>query len=57
MTPLRASFWYGSTTVFLRINGAELRPDVDAAERLIVSVATGEIDEMKVIAEGLRGLQ
>jgi death-on-curing protein len=46
-----------STVVFLRINGVELRPDIDAAETLIISVATGETDEVKVIAEGLRSLR
>lgn len=45
-----------STVVFLRIHGIELRPDIDAAERLIVSVATGELGELKAIADGLRAL-
>ncbi|THA26189.1 type II toxin-antitoxin system death-on-curing family toxin [Streptomyces sp. RKND-216] len=46
-----------STVVFLRINGIELRPDIDAAEQLIVSVATGELEEIKVIADCLRRLR
>lgn len=46
-----------STITFLRINGVVLRPDIDAAEHLIVSVATGEIEEVKLIAEGLRNLR
>ncbi|EST21054.1 hypothetical protein N566_27720 [Streptomycetaceae bacterium MP113-05] len=46
-----------STMVFLRINGIELRPDIDAAEHLIISVATGDVEEIKVIAEGLRRLR
>ncbi|MDN3293673.1 type II toxin-antitoxin system death-on-curing family toxin [Streptomyces ficellus] len=45
-----------SCVTFLAMNGVQLRPDIDAAERLVIAVATGEADEVKVIAEGLRGL-
>ncbi|ORT61520.1 type II toxin-antitoxin system death-on-curing family toxin [Streptomyces sp. CB03238] len=45
-----------SCVTFLAMNGVQLRPDIDAAERLVIAVATGEVDEVKVIAEGLRGL-
>lgn len=41
---------------FLAMNGVQLRPDIDAAERLVVDVATGELDEVKSIAEVLRAL-
>jgi death-on-curing protein len=41
---------------FLAMTGVELRPDVDTAERLVIDVATGALDEVKLIAEGLRGL-
>jgi hypothetical protein len=34
----------------------DLRPDIDAAERLVIAVATGEIDEVKAIAQGLHEL-
>ncbi|MFH9686461.1 hypothetical protein ACH4LE_09060 [Streptomyces sp. NPDC017413] len=33
-----------------------LRPDLDAAERLVIDVATGATDEIKVISPGLRDL-
>lgn len=42
--------------VFLAMNDVQLRPDIDAAERLVIAVATGSLDEVKVIAEALRGL-
>jgi death-on-curing protein len=45
-----------SCVTFLAMNGVELRPDIDAAERLVIAVATGEADEVKVIAQGLRDL-
>ncbi|MFF8383156.1 hypothetical protein ACF053_05805 [Streptomyces kanasensis] len=41
----------------LAINGwTSLRPDIDAAERLVVDVATGRADEAENIAERLRAL-
>ncbi|WP_369144495.1 type II toxin-antitoxin system death-on-curing family toxin [Streptomyces sp. R44] len=45
-----------SCVTFLAMNGVQLRPDIDAAERLVIAVATGEADEVKVIAQGLRVL-
>ncbi|MFG2593401.1 type II toxin-antitoxin system death-on-curing family toxin [Streptomyces sp. NPDC048438] len=45
-----------SCVSFLAMNGVDLRPDIDAAERLVIAVATGETDEVKVIAQGLREL-
>ncbi|MFT2019881.1 type II toxin-antitoxin system death-on-curing family toxin [Streptomyces sp. 796.1] len=45
-----------SCVSFLAMNGVQLRPDIDAAERLVIDVATGTTDEIKVIAEGLRAL-
>ncbi|MER7108184.1 type II toxin-antitoxin system death-on-curing family toxin [Streptomyces sp. NPDC000229] len=45
-----------SCVTFLAMNGVRLRPDIDAAERLVIAVATGEADEVKVIAQGLRDL-
>jgi death-on-curing protein len=45
-----------SCVTFLAMNGVELRPDIDAAERFVIAVATGEADEVKVIAQGLRDL-
>lgn len=41
---------------FLSMNGVELRPDIDAAERLVIDVATGRLEEVKAIADGLRAL-
>jgi death-on-curing protein len=46
-----------SCVTFLTLNGVTLRPDIDAAERLVIGVVTGKIDEVKVIAEGLRALR
>jgi death-on-curing protein len=46
-----------SCVVFLSLNGVELRPDIDAAERLVIDVATGAMDEVKAISEGLRALR
>lgn len=45
-----------SCVTFLAMNGVDLRPDIDAAERLVIDVATGEADEIKVISQGLRDL-
>ncbi|MFH9978155.1 type II toxin-antitoxin system death-on-curing family toxin [Streptomyces sp. NPDC017179] len=45
-----------SCVVFLALNNVQLRPDVDAAERLITDVATGTLEEVKVIGEALREL-
>jgi death-on-curing protein len=45
-----------SCVVFLALNDVQLRPDIDAAERLVIDVATGSVDEVKVIAEVLRSL-
>ncbi|MFH9470926.1 type II toxin-antitoxin system death-on-curing family toxin [Streptomyces clavifer] len=45
-----------SCVSFLAMNGVDLRPDIDAAEALVISVATGELDEVKVISQGLREL-
>ncbi|MEU7380156.1 MULTISPECIES: type II toxin-antitoxin system death-on-curing family toxin [unclassified Streptomyces] len=45
-----------SCVVFLALNNVQLRPDVDAAERLVIDVATGALEEAKVIGEALREL-
>ncbi|MGW2306013.1 type II toxin-antitoxin system death-on-curing family toxin [Streptomyces sp. NPDC001809] len=45
-----------SCVTFLAMNGVQLRPDIDAAERLVIAVATGETDEVKAISHGLREL-
>jgi len=45
-----------SAFTFLALNGVELQPDIDAAERLVIDVATGALEEVKAIAEGLRAL-
>ncbi|MFE9459411.1 type II toxin-antitoxin system death-on-curing family toxin [Streptomyces californicus] len=45
-----------SCVTFLAMNGVDLRPDIDAAERLVIDVATGETDEIKLISQGLRNL-
>ncbi|MEU0287609.1 type II toxin-antitoxin system death-on-curing family toxin [Streptomyces sp. NPDC006147] len=45
-----------SCVVFLALNGVQLRPDIDAAEQLVIAVATGRIDEVKGISEALRDL-
>lgn len=45
-----------SCVVFLALNGVQLRPDIDAAERLVIAVATGSLDEVKAIGEALREL-
>jgi death-on-curing protein len=43
-----------SCVVFLAMNEVQLRPDIDAAEHLVIAVATGSMDEVKAIAEVLR---
>ncbi|MFD9050751.1 type II toxin-antitoxin system death-on-curing family toxin [Streptomyces zaomyceticus] len=45
-----------SCVTFLAMNGVQLRPDIDAAERLVIAVATAAIDEVKAISHGLREL-
>lgn len=45
-----------SCVVFLAMNEVQLRPDIDAAERLVIAVATGSVDEVKAISEALRDL-
>jgi death-on-curing protein len=45
-----------SCVVFLAMNEVQLRPDIDAAERLVIAVATGSMDEVKAIGEALRAL-
>lgn len=45
-----------SCVTFLAINGVQLRPDINAAERLVISVATGDVEEVKAISEALRDL-
>ncbi|MDH6121497.1 type II toxin-antitoxin system death-on-curing family toxin [Kitasatospora sp. GAS204B] len=45
-----------SCVTFLAINGVELVPDIDAAEDLVIAVATGELEEVKTISQGLRAL-
>ncbi|MGW6967442.1 type II toxin-antitoxin system death-on-curing family toxin [Streptomyces zaomyceticus] len=45
-----------SCVTFLAMNGIQLRPDIDAAERLVIAVATAAIDEVKAISHGLREL-
>jgi death-on-curing protein len=48
--------WIACMT-FLGLNGApSLRPDIDAAEVLVLNVATSKIDDVRAIAEALRGL-
>ncbi|MFJ9627542.1 type II toxin-antitoxin system death-on-curing family toxin [Streptomyces sp. NPDC101175] len=45
-----------SCVVFLAMNDVQLRPDIDTAERLVIAVSTGSLDEVKGISEVLRGL-
>ncbi|WP_330290625.1 type II toxin-antitoxin system death-on-curing family toxin [Streptomyces sp. NBC_00576] len=45
-----------SCVVFLALNDVQLRPDIDAAERLVIAVASGSVDEVKAISEVLRDL-
>jgi death-on-curing protein len=46
-----------SCMVFLAINGVQLRPDIDAGERLVLAVSTGRVDELKEIAQALEQLR
>ncbi|PJE94049.1 type II toxin-antitoxin system death-on-curing family toxin [Streptomyces carminius] len=46
-----------SCVTFLSLNGERLRPDIDAAEELVVAVATGELEDVKLIGERLRLLR
>ncbi|WP_258534467.1 type II toxin-antitoxin system death-on-curing family toxin [Streptomyces sp. PT12] len=52
----RRTAWLSCVT-FLSINGVSLRPDIDDAEDLVIAVATGQLDEVKLIAERLRLLR
>lgn len=45
-----------SCVTFLAVNGVDLRPDIDAAERLVLDVATGREDEVGSIARRLGAL-
>ncbi|GAT79378.1 phage killer protein [Streptomyces sp. F-3] len=45
-----------SCVVFPAMNGVQLRPDIDAAERLVIAVSTGAWEEVEVIGEALREL-
>ncbi|OII66482.1 type II toxin-antitoxin system death-on-curing family toxin [Streptomyces sp. CC77] len=45
-----------SCVTFLAMNGVDLRPDIDAAEQLVIDVATGREDEVKAVAERLAAL-
>ncbi|MHB9861389.1 type II toxin-antitoxin system death-on-curing family toxin [Streptomyces sp. YIM S03343] len=45
-----------SCVVFLAMNDVQLRPDIDAAERLVIAVASGKLEDVKVIGDGLREL-
>jgi death-on-curing protein len=45
-----------SCVTFLALNDVQLRPDIDAAERLVIAVAMGQMDEVKAISERLREL-
>ncbi|MFC5722398.1 type II toxin-antitoxin system death-on-curing family toxin [Streptomyces gamaensis] len=45
-----------SCVTFLTLNGIGLRPDIDAAERLVIGVTTGAVREVADIARGLREL-
>ncbi|MWA11414.1 hypothetical protein E5671_19880 [Streptomyces sp. BA2] len=49
----RRTAWV-SCVVLLAMNDVQLRPDIDAAERLVVAVAAGEVDDVKVISEAPR---
>ena len=46
-----------SCVTFLALNGVELSPDIDSAERLVIAVATGELEEVKAISDVLRTLR
>ncbi|MFJ2560786.1 MULTISPECIES: type II toxin-antitoxin system death-on-curing family toxin [unclassified Streptomyces] len=45
-----------SCVTFLALNEVHLRPDIDAAERLVIAVATGRTDGIKAIADCPREL-
>ncbi|MER6803393.1 MULTISPECIES: type II toxin-antitoxin system death-on-curing family toxin [Streptomyces] len=45
-----------SCVVFLAVSDVQLRPDTDAAERLVIAVATGAVDEVEAVSEALREL-
>ncbi|MFE0640412.1 type II toxin-antitoxin system death-on-curing family toxin [Streptomyces sp. NPDC058877] len=45
-----------SCVTFLAMNGIRLRPDIDAAERLVIAVTTGEAGEIDAIVRGLTEL-
>jgi death on curing protein len=45
-----------SCVVFLDLNDVRLRPDVDAGERLVIGVASGELEEVGTISKLLREL-
>jgi death-on-curing protein len=45
-----------SCATFLAVNGVDLVPDIDAAEELVIAVATGEVADLTTISEGLRRL-
>ncbi|MET9533803.1 type II toxin-antitoxin system death-on-curing family toxin [Streptomyces sp. NPDC006649] len=45
-----------SCVVFLAMNGVQLRPDIDAAERLVIAVAAGRTEEVEEISQELRAL-
>ncbi|MEE1937875.1 type II toxin-antitoxin system death-on-curing family toxin [Streptomyces sp. TRM 70361] len=46
-----------SCVTFLSLSGERLRPDIDAAEELVVAVATGELEDVKLIGDRLRLLR
>lgn len=45
-----------SCAAFLSLNGERLRPDTGASEAPVIAVATGEVEDVKVIGERLRPL-
>ncbi|MFF3741521.1 type II toxin-antitoxin system death-on-curing family toxin [Streptomyces sp. NPDC002566] len=45
-----------SCVVFLALNDVQLRPDIDLAERLVIDVATGDVDEIDAVSKVLREL-
>ncbi|MEV6791794.1 type II toxin-antitoxin system death-on-curing family toxin [Streptomyces sp. NPDC051320] len=47
---------WASCVVFLAMNGVQLRPDIDAAERLVIGVAAGRTEEVKTVSQELRAL-
>ncbi|MFE7812634.1 type II toxin-antitoxin system death-on-curing family toxin [Streptomyces sp. NPDC057433] len=51
----RRTAWV-SCVVFLAMNEVQLRPDIDAAERLVIAVATGDMDEVEAVSEALGDL-